>query len=334
VAPINTDAPAGEKRGDVHPTDTPEYRSAFEGFLRHGGTAEQRALQADIGASGGFVVLPMSLQSMIWQKVDNTLRFRQLARVQSVGSADSLGCPTIENDPADADWTAEISQISEDSTMSFGRRDLKPQLVAKLEKVSMQLLAKAPNVESIVGDRLAYKVGVTLENAYYNGDGNSKPLGLFTASDAGIPTSRDVSTGNTNTAITFDGLINAVGTIKEGYLAGCGWHVHRDFTTMARKLKDGQGQYLWQPSLVAGQPDTILGFPVYRTEYAPNTFTAGLYVGVFGNLNYYQIADGLNMSVQRLNELYARTNQIGFIVRAFTDGMPIFGEAFARVKLA
>ncbi|MCI0349387.1 MAG: phage major capsid protein, partial [Acidobacteriales bacterium] len=103
---------------------------------------------------------------------------------------------------------------------------------------------------------------------------------------------------------------------------------------MARKLKDGMGQFLWQPGLASGQPDRILDVPVIMSEYAPNTFTTGLYVGIIGDFSYYWIADDLSLTVQRLNELYAETNQIGFIGRLEVDGMPVLAEAFARVKLA
>ena len=70
------------------------------------------------------------------------------------------------------------------------------------------------------------------------------------------------------------------------------------------------------------------------SEYAPNTFTTGLYVGLLGDFSHYWIADALEMTVQRLVELYAGTNQTGFIGRLETDGAPVLEEAFARVKLA
>ena len=70
------------------------------------------------------------------------------------------------------------------------------------------------------------------------------------------------------------------------------------------------------------------------SEYVPNTFTTGLYTGVLADWRFYWIADALDMTVQRLVELYARSNQIGFIGRKETDGMPVLAEAFARVKMA
>jgi HK97 family phage major capsid protein len=99
-------------------------------------------------------------------------------------------------------------------------------------------------------------------------------------------------------------------------------------------VKDGQGQYLWSQSVREGEPDRILGMPMVVSEFVPNTFTTGKYVGLFGDFSHYWIVDALSMQMQRLNELYAETNQVGFIGRLETDGAPVLEEAFVRVKLA
>jgi HK97 family phage major capsid protein len=110
------------------------------------------------------------------------------------------------------------------------------------------------------------------------------------------------------------------------------WVFHRDAIKQIRKLKDGNGQYLWTPGL-SGTPDMICEVPFIMSEYAPNTFTSGLYVGIIGDFTYYWIAEALGMQMKRLNELYAETNQVGFIGRMEVDGMPVLEEAFVRVKL-
>lgn len=191
-------------------------------------------------------------------------------------------------------------------------------------------------------ERLAYKFAITEEKGFLLGGGASQPLGVFTASSSGISTARDFSAGNSTTAIGADGLIEALGQLKAPYRAdpSCAWCFHRDAVRAIRKLKDTNGQYLWsvagigQASLTDGFLDTILNRPYYESEYAPNTFTTGLYVGIIGAWSYFWIADALDMTVQRLIELYAATNQVGFIGRKETDGMPVFEEAFSRVKLA
>jgi HK97 family phage major capsid protein len=101
-----------------------------------------------------------------------------------------------------------------------------------------------------------------------------------------------------------------------------------------RKLKDGNGQYIWQAGIAGLRPSTILDLPYFLSEYMPSTFTAGQYVGILGDFSYYWIAEALNMEVRRLNELYAESNQTGFIARSEIDGMPVLSEAFVRVQLA
>ena len=320
---------------------TPESRAAFTTYLSRGSSAlsavELRALQADADIYGGFLVAPVQMVMRLIQAVDNQVFIRQMATVFPVTKAESLGAPSLDNQIADPTWTAEIATGTEDSSLTFGKRELTPHPLAKLIKVSEKLLrVAAMDVESIVIDRLAYKFAVVQENAFMTGTGAGQPVGIFTpvAVGVGISTARDVSTGNTTTSMTTDGLINGLYSLKAQYHPKASWIFHRDGVKMLRKLKDGEGQYIWNPGLQAGQPDIILGRPYKMSEYAPNTFTTGKYVGIIGDFSQYWIADALDMRVQRLNELYAATNQIGFIGRMESDAMPVLEEAFARITLA
>jgi HK97 family phage major capsid protein len=323
------------QRGDLR--SSKEYQEAFNGYLRTGNMehAEARAvLQADSDTGGGYF-LPTQNTSNIIQALDNQLFFRQLATVIQVNNANSVGTVSLDADPADGEWTGEISSTSLDSTMAFGRRELKPALIAKRIKISQKLLRNLPTIESFVQERLAYKLAVPMENAFFNGTGANQPLGIFTASANGIPASStyDISTDNTGTAITADGLKNCKYSLAAQYRRGASWMFHRDAIKIISKLTDGLGGYLWQSGIAAGDPDRLLGLPVYESEYVPNTFTSGLYVGALGDFKQYYIAESLAMSVQRLTELYAETSQVGYIIRAEVDGMPALPAAFRRVKL-
>lgn len=296
---------------------------------------EARALQADSQTAGGYISAPEQFVNSLIKFVDDLVFIRGLATTIRVTNAQSIGAPSLDTDIADSNWTSEIATGSEDSSMAFGKRELHPHPLAKRIKVSNKLLRSAvQNVEDLVMQRMGYKMALTEEKAFLTGTGAQQPLGVFTASNLGISTSRDVSTDNSATAFTADGLINALYSLKSAYQAKAVWIFHRDAVKMARKLKDGNGQYLWQPGLAAGQPDMILSRPFRMSEHAPNTFTTGLYVGIVGDFSYYWIVDALNMQMQRLVELYAETNQTGYIGRAEVDGMPVLEEAFARVKLA
>lgn len=315
---------------------------AFRNYLRHGEKAlglmsgdERKALRADEDTAGGFITAPQTFAAGLLKFVDDVLVVRQLATVEQIGAAESLGILTLDTDLSDWDWTTELGTGSEDTVKPFGKRALTPHPLAKRIKISNTLIRRAIRpVEQIVQQLLAYKMGVTLEKAYMTGNGAARPLGMFVASNDGIPTSRDVTATNA-TSFTGDNLIDMKYSLKQQYQDSktTRWIVHRDFVKMARKLKDGQNQYLWQPGL-GGTPATILDIPVVQSEFAPNTFTASQYVGILGDISFYYIVDALSMQIQVLLELYAETNQRGYIARYEGDGAPQLAEAFARMKLA
>lgn len=332
---------AGAREYRVNPdaaTESAEYRAGWAANLipSKDRTAEEtRAMQMDSDTAGGFMVAPQQFVADLIQAVDNAVFFRGLASVSQLIGAHSVGRPSLDADPADPTWVSELKIGDEDSTMAVGKRELNPHPLAQFIKVSRKLLRHSPiGPESLVRERLAYKQAVVQEAAYMTGTGAQQPLGVFTASNDGISTGRDVSTDNTSTAVTFDGLKNAKWTLKSQYWNKAQWIAHRDFGKQVDKLKDGEGRYIWQPSVQVGQPDRLLNFPINYSEYAPNTFTTGLYVAILGDFSNYWIVESLSMEIQRLNELYAATNQVGFISRSELDGMPVLEEAFIRVKLA
>lgn len=339
-----TETNAREKADEQTPAQkrAAEYRSTFNRFMRceipqseFESICERRALQADLPNAGGYLVTPQEMVNQLLKFVDDLVFIRQKATKYTIPMAQSLGVPTLENDPADADWTGEILTGGEDSTMSFGSRQLTPHSFAKRIKVSRTLLRMATiGAETLVNQRLSYKFAITEEKAFLTGTGAGQPLGVFTATNDGITTSQDISTDNTTTAITADGLINAKYGLKAQYQnsPNAAWGFSRTAVRNIRKLKDGSGQYLWQAGL-GGTPSTILDIPYFQSEYVPSTFTSGSYVGILGDWSFYWIADSLAMGMQRLEELYAVTNQVGFIARKEMDAMPVLSEAFVRVKL-
>jgi HK97 family phage major capsid protein len=319
--------------------EAPEYRSAFNGFLRGMQVPQMErrdGLVAGNDPSGGFLKPPPSFVARLLMAVDNIVFFRQpgWATVVPLLNSDSLGIVSLDSDPDDGEWTTEIAEITYDASMSFGKREQKPNPLKKGIKISRKLLRLRPDSEQLVIDHMRYKFAVTQEKKFMTGNGSGQPLGVFTASTQGISTSRDVATDNTSTAMTADGLINAKFTLKPQYWPEAKWLFHRDGVKQLAKLKNTTtGEYIWRESVRAGEPDRLLNLPLSMSEYAPNTFTSGLYVGILGAFGYYQIVDSLEMDFQRLVELYAKTGQIGFHAELETDGMPLLEEAFVRVKL-
>lgn len=332
--------PAQKYRASKH------YRRAFRSYLsgtpmwevgrRVPGEFRDTILGTD--SKGGYLTLPTQLANEIVAITKDYCFVMQpgMATVITLGEAKAFGIPQLTAHMADANWTTEVQAVTDDTTMAFARRDLTPFLLSKLSKVSIRMQYAASNIEPLIRDELGYKFGITLEKGFLTGSGSSQPLGVFTASANGVASGRDVSTGNTSTAIGADNLYQVKYSIKAPYRAdpSFSWLFHRDAVKSVMLLKDSQNRYLWEGSLQVGQPDRLLGIKVMESEYAPNTFTTGLYVGILGAWRYYWVAQVDNLVVQRLEELYAGTNEIGFIGRKWVDGSPAVSEAFARVKLA
>ncbi|MHB1334512.1 MAG: phage major capsid protein [Candidatus Humimicrobiaceae bacterium] len=312
-----------------------EIRATFNKFLAFGDSSEYRALQKDTAVQAGYLVAPQQFSTEMIKDVDNIFYIRNLARKFTLAKAESLGFPKRTARMARAVRGSEIGAPNADSTLAFGKREFMPKYLTAEILVSKPLLRNAAvDPEQIVREELAYAFAVTEETEFMTGSGANEAMGVFTAHADGISTARDVSTGNLATSITFDGLLSAKFALKQQYWPKARWIFHRDGVLQLAKLKNGDGQYIWQSSVQAAQPDMLLGFPCAMSEYAPNTFTTGLYVGILGDFSYYWIVDCLNIEIQALFELYARTNQVDFIARAENDGMPVLEEAFSRVKLA
>lgn len=324
-------------------------RQAFKQWLAYGQSGIKnadalKALAAQEGDLGGFLVVPQELVQRLVVTVKDLLYIRQRATVYALDKAESLGVPVLDTDLTDPTWTSELSTGSADATTPFGKRQLSPHPLAKSILISNKLLRQASiDPEAIVMDRLAYRFARTQENAFQNGTGQDQPLGLFVATSNGIDSTRDTTTAASAT-IAADDVIGTRGTLKMQYRAKAVWLMHRNIVTAVRKLKDSQGQYLWQPglgtyvaqgtALIGAMPDRLLGHDILESELSPSSATtSGNYAMLLGDLSFYWIADALNMQIQRLIELYAATNQTGFIGRVETDGMPVLAEAFVRLKI-
>jgi HK97 family phage major capsid protein len=323
---------------------TPEYARSFAQYLSGDyegrGGPERLGLIGGDATKGGYMA-PMAMVGGLIKFLDDNVFMRQLATVLPPTTARSVGALSYDTDYDEGDWTAEVpaSDISEDDDARWGKREMTPHLLTKLVKMSQLILRNAVvNLDAFVISRLGYKIALTEEKNFVGfsssyGTGSQQPLGVFTASADGITTSQDV-TASASTSFTGDDLLNALYDLKESYQRRSTWLVSREFVKRARKLKDGNGQYLWQPGLTGGQPGLILDRPYVMSEFVPSTYTTGLYVAAIGDFSHYWIQDGLGFEIQRLSELFALRNQVGVVARKQTDGMPVLAEAFRRLKLA
>ncbi len=318
----------------------PEVK-AFQRYLRHGSKglseAEAKALRADDDEAGGFLTAPHQVAQGILQKADDLVVIRSLAHIEVITGGASLGIISLDEDLTDPEWTSELSTGSEDNVKPFGKRALEPHPLAKRVKISKTLIRNSTRpIEQIVQQRLGVRYGAALEKGYMTGSGARQPLGVFTASDSGIGTDRDVTYTVTTDKTKADSLLDFVYHLKSQYRRSSKTRMisSRAFIKSVRKLRDANDQFIWTPGLGTVQPETILEIPVIDSEYAPSTISSGNYLAVAGDFQFYYILDSLNFQIQVLTELYAETNQNGYIGRYEGDGAPVLGEAFARLKHA
>lgn len=342
VAEIAGEADKATRDADKKSSTVEERQMAgFEEFLARSAPdcraeimKEFRAMQLDIDVSGGYLAAPEMFIKELIQDVDDDHVVRRLARKIPLKKAVSLGVPSLDTDLSVFAWGSEIATPTFDSTLALGKRALNPHPYSGAIKVSRDLIkVSAISTVDLVRERLAESVGNGTGDTFLTGSGSNQPLGLFTASNDGISTGRDISTSNSSSNISFDNCIYVEAFLKPQYRKKAQWLMHRFVERNYRLLKDGEGQYIWQQSVVAGGPNTILGYPINLDEGCPSTFGGSGYMSILGDFRSYWIVDAYDMELQRLDELYAATNQVGFIYRGKVDAMPIKEEAFVRSQL-
>lgn len=312
-------------RGDS-PYGTEEYRGAFWHQVRQGRGAlfppEVRSLNTGTDAEGGFVV-PESFETRLLAGLEQENVMRRLGTVITTTSDQNI---PVEADIGDAAWIAEEAPYPIEDVL-FLRRVLGAHKLGRITKVSEEFLQDAFfDVETYLNGVFARVFGRKEEEAMIAGDGVGKPLGVAVDATAGV-------TAASATAVTADELINLFHALPRPYRPRATW-LFADSTALAmRKVKDSTGQYIWQPGLQAGQPDRLLGRPVESSQYSPAMAAAAVSV-LFGDFSYYWIADRLRRTMQRLNELYAATGQIGFKGYERVDGKLILPEAVVKLTQA
>ena len=330
---------ASEQKRDGSPkSPEAELRSvAFHKVLVDGLSSlngeEHRSLITGSDTQGGFLLAPQEFMQVLIERVRDDVFVESASTKFTTTNANGLGFPTLETYPGKIKMITEIGEAVEDTALAFGKREFKPHLAKNLIKISDKMLrADGMNAEAIAMNAMSYMISITKEYMYFLGTGNQEPLGLFVASDQGIPTSRDVYTDMTATDFTGDALKNVKYSLKSQYMKTASWLFHRDAVAKIAKIKDGNGDYMFETNSQVGAVDSLLGRPLMMSEYIPNTFTTGLYVGMFGDLSKYYTVNSMALRIKRLNELFAATSQVGFIFELEFDGMSVLSEAFARIR--
>ena len=302
-----------------------EYKAAFWKAMKNKASFEvQNALQVGTDSEGGYLV-PDEFERTLIQALEEANLMRQLANVIATASGDKK-IPVVAS-KGTASWVDEEGAIPE-SDETFGQVIIGAYKLATLIKVSEELLSDSVfSLEQYIAREFARRIGNKEEEAFFTGNGTGKPTGIFSATGGA---SLGVTT--TGAAVTMDELMDLYHSLKAPYRNNAVF-ITNDATIKAiRKLKDGGGQYLWQPSLRIGEPDTLLNRPIKTSVYVPE-IAAGAKVMAFGDFSYYWIADRQGRSFQRLNELFAVTGQVGFKATQRVDGKLILAEAVKVLQM-
>ena len=300
---------------------TASYKRAFWDAMRLNTSPMEvrNALSEGVDSEGGYLV-PDEFERTLVQSLADQNIMRSLAKVIQTTSGDRK-IPVVSTHGT-ATWLDEGKPYSE-SDEAFTQISLSAFKLGTFLKISEELLNDAAfNVEQYLASEFARRIGAAEEEAFLVGDGKGKPTGIFNptgGAETGVTSAKP-------TDISADELIDLHYSLRSPYRARAVWLMNDATVKTVRKLKDGNGQYLWQPALTAGTPDMILGRPVHTSVFVPEV-KAGARTVAFGDLGFYWIADRQGRSFKRLNELFATSGQIGFLASQRLDGKLVLPEA-------
>ena len=301
-----------------------EYKEGVLQALRSNFRQVSNVLQEGVDTAGGYLV-PEEYDKRLIDGLTEENIMRTLGTTITTSGEHKINIAGAK--PA-ASWIEEGGAlVFEDA--SFEQIILDAHKLHVAIKVTDELLYdNAFNLESYILTQFSKALANAEENAFLNGDGVGKPLGIFTENGGG----QIAITTNTQSSITADEIINLVHSLKRPYRKNAKFIMNDQTIALIRKLKDNNGAYLWQPSLQAGEPDRLFGYPVYTSAYVP-TVAAGTPVIAFGDFSYYNIGDRGVRSFDQLRELFAGNGMVGFLAKERVDGKLVLPEAVQILKM-
>ncbi len=309
----------GSGRGEEPKTGraSDEYRKGMLDAFRSNFKRVSNILQEGVDADGGYLV-PEEYDRRLIDTLSEENIMRRLATIITTSGEHKINIAATK--PA-ASWIEEGGALTfGDATFSQILLDAHKLHVAI--KVTEELLYdNAFNLEGYILDQFGKALGNAEEDAFLNGDGTGKPLGLFAATGGGTVA------GTLTAAIKSDDMLDLVYALKRPYRKKASFIMNDKTLSSLRKLKDNNGAYIWQPSYQAGEPDRVLGYAVHTSAYAPEDAIA------FGDYKYYNIGDRGTRSFSELRELFAGNGMIGYVAKERVDGKLILPEAVQILKL-
>lgn len=308
-----------------HQGQTSNYAQDFWNLMR-GQAPATNALKTGSDPDGGYLV-PDEFEKQLIQKLQEANIMRSISHVIQTNNGEHK-IPVVASEGTAA-WLDEEAAYTESNTQ-FSQVSLSAHKLGTLIKVSEELLNdSAFDLMSYLSGEFGRRLGNAEEKAFLTGTGTNQPTGILNDTNG-------ASAGSTAAkadVLTFDDLIDLFYSLKTPYRQNAVFLMSDDTVKNIRKLKEKNDQYIWQPSTQAGQPDRILNRPVYTSPYMP-TLAASAKPILFGDFNYYWIADRQGRTFKRLNELYAVNGQVGFLGSQRVDAKLILPEAVKTLSMA
>ncbi len=301
-----------------------EYKEAMLHAIRTNFRNIRNVLSEGIDADGGYLV-PEEYDSRLIEGLEEENIFRKLGTTITTSGERKINIAGAK--PAAA-WIDEGEELTFGDA-KFSQINLDAHKLHVAVKVTEELLYdNAFGLENYLIRQFSKALANAEEEAFLNGDGTGKPLGIFAEEGGG----QIGVTAASATDITTDEIINLVYALKCPYRKKAKFIMNDATIAVIRKLKDENGQYLWQPSLQVGEPDRLLGYEVMTSAYVP-TIAAGKPVIAFGDFSYYNIGDRGVRSFAELKELFAGNGMVGFVAKERVDGKLVLAEAVQVLKM-
>ncbi|MDR2778020.1 MAG: phage major capsid protein [Rickettsiales bacterium] len=284
-----------------------QYKHAFTNYLRKG-MEEQLAnieIKRDLTTSidnatsyGGYLLTP-NIQKMIVDKIGSVCTMRKICSVQEISST---SLDVIDHSAMAPSWLGETGAVTDTDTSIFSKKTILTHDLVAQPKVSQKLLDDAAiDLEEWLANRLGNDFADAEENAFINGLGNNsnQPMGILGYVGMEQNGMETVTSTHASKRFTENDILDLYYALGDNYVNRASFLMPRSAMKHIRTLKDStSGQYLWNPALLAGQSDTLLGCPIYQSSYMPAVGKSTKSI-LFGDFKYYQIVDRIGIRILR-----------------------------------
>ncbi len=322
-----TEKPMNVKTSDEKPKTgraSDEYRKAMLTAMRTNFRQISNVLSEGVDANGGYLV-PEEYDRRLIDVLDEENVMRVLGTTITTSGEHKINIAATK--PAAA-W------IEEGGALTFGDATF-DQIILDAHKLHVAikvteelLYDNAFGLENYIIQQFGKALANAEEDAFINGTGKGQPLGILATTggaEVGVTTA-------SASKVTADEVINLVYSLKRPYRKNAVFLANDVCVAELRKLKDNNGQYLWQPSLQAGEPDRVLGYKVYTSPFFPIP-APGTAAVAFGDFSYYNIGDRGTRSFAELKELFAGNGMVGFVAKERVDGKLVLPKAVKLLQM-